>query len=228
MSKGPQKNPQTIRQMFGSIAGEYDLLNRVLSLSIDQFWRNRLVKKARPGRILDLACGTGDVLFALEKQDHHQLVGADFSRPMLKHARDKSVPADLVQGDGLNLPFSNNSFSTITCAFGVRNFADRPTAFDECVRLLQTGGRFLILEFFPPGQVWYQWPYRIYLKEVLPRVGAWVSGSDRAYDYLRDSVEAFVDREQLQVELQSAGFKNTEFTDFTGGVATLITAERLA
>lgn len=214
--------------MFGSIAGKYDLLNRVLSFCIDQSWRTGLVKEARSGRILDLACGTGDVLIALEKQGLQRLVGVDFSRPMLEYAREKSVPADLVQGDGLCLPFVDNSFSTITCAFGVRNFADRPAAFNECVRLLETGGRFLILEFFPPDRVWYQWPYRIYLKQVLPRIGAWVSGSHQAYDYLQESVEAFADPEQLLTELRTAGFKNIEFTDLTGGVATMITAEVLS
>lgn len=225
MSDQVEKDPETIREMFGSIAGKYDLLNRVLSLHIDQLWRKRLVKYVREGRILDLACGTGDVLNSLNGAGHSQLFGTDFSFPMLAGADKKSVPGVRVQGDALALPFADDSFRTIACAFGVRNFVNRRQAFSESHRILQPGGKLLILEFFPPGDQWYLWPYRFYLKQILPRIGRFVSGRDDAYHYLRDSVEGFTSKQEFCRELNNEGFDEIKFEDQTGGISTIVIAE---
>lgn len=226
MKDTPSKDPDEIRRMFGSIAGRYDLLNRVLSLNIDSLWRKNLCRRATGKRYLDVACGTGDVMRSLSEKKPEVLVGIDFSYPMLREGTNKKVPGQFLQGDGLNLPFVDGSFTTLTCAFGVRNFVDREQAFSEFYRVLEPGGRVLILEFFPPGDEWYLAPYRFYLRRVLPKIGEWVSGSSRAYSYLQESVEAFASRDQVREELLNSGFTDVRVDDLTGGVATIIQVDR--
>ncbi len=231
MSPSPSKRPSRIRRMFGDIAERYDLLNRLLSLGIDRLWRRRLVGVVRGARLLDVACGTGDVLRALlDRQGTSRAVGLDFSRPMLERAADKLTGTaakprwDLVQGDALSLPFRDETYSTVTVAFGVRNFADRRRAYREALRVLAPEGRYVILEFFPPPQRWYLKPFRWYLRHVLPLVGRIVSGSRDAYGYLRDSISSFCSRERMRRELEEVGFEGVRFQDLHGGIATLVSA----
>ncbi|MFB6356525.1 MAG: bifunctional demethylmenaquinone methyltransferase/2-methoxy-6-polyprenyl-1,4-benzoquinol methylase UbiE [bacterium] len=227
MNKSPSKNPDKIREMFDSIAGRYDLLNRVLSLNIDQMWRESMAQEAIGNRFLDVACGTGDVAESLARNHvNAQCFGIDFSRNMLINAREKTDSIHYVQGDALELPVQDHEFTTISCAFGVRNFADRQRAFNEFYRILTAPGRVLILEFFPPEVRWYLKPYQFYLHHVLPRIGSWVSGSNQAYHYLRDSVEAFCTRKEMAGELKSAGFDKVEMKELTMGISTLFIAEK--
>ncbi len=227
MNKPSRSKPEQIREMFGTIADRYDLLNRVLSLCIDVRWRRTLTEHATRGDVLDVACGTGDVLKAFgSPSPRYRRVGVDFSYPMLRQADDKlDSGTRLVQGDALDLPLVSGCFDTVTVAFGVRNFADRPRAFREFRRLIRPGGRLLILEFFPPENGWLLRPYRFYLRTVLPRIGQWLSGSNEAYGYLRDSVESFASRDQVRREVIDSGFEDVWFEEMTGGIATLIVAE---
>lgn len=230
MSPSPSKHPSRIRRMFGNIASKYDFLNRLLSLGVDRVWRRRMVKKARGRSVLDVACGTGDVLRALlERRDRVRAVGLDFSRPMLEGAADKlrsdaieETRWDLVQGDALSLPFRAGTYSAVTVAFGVRNFTDRKQGFQEVHRVLKPGGVCVILEFFPPPDRWYLKPFHWYLRHVLPRIGRFISGSREAYGYLRDSIHAFCGRPALRRELEETGFHRVRFRDLHGGIATLV------
>jgi demethylmenaquinone methyltransferase/2-methoxy-6-polyprenyl-1,4-benzoquinol methylase len=226
MSSSPSKQPDKIREMFGSIAGRYDLLNRVLSLSVDRYWRREMVECLEEGPVLDVACGTGDVMRALGKKGIRPVYGLDFSLPMILEGTNKmDGDGSFVQSDAAMIPVSDSTFRGITCAFGVRNFQDRSKCFQEFRRVMTPGGRLVILEFFPPEDRWYLKPYHFYLRNVLPKIGQWISGSEKAYGYLQSSVESFASRRTVQKELREAGFEQVEHRDLTMGIATLIVAD---
>jgi demethylmenaquinone methyltransferase/2-methoxy-6-polyprenyl-1,4-benzoquinol methylase len=154
LTAGEREKAQWVRGMFGRIAGRYDLLNHLLSFNLDKRWRARTVKRvsdilARPdARVLDLCCGTGDVLLALE--DHQAWIsGSDFCHPMLLEARRKTR-SPLFEADALALPLKNNSLDLITCAFGFRNLANYDKGLEEVLRVLKPGGVAAILEFSQP------------------------------------------------------------------------------
>jgi len=231
MAESPTKDPRRIRDMFDRIAGRYDLLNRLLSLGLDQFWRRRMLKFAGAGeRLLDLACGSGDVLWEADETFEHR-VGADFSFSMLSEAQSKQngnltdSGVRWIQADALRLPFASSNFDVVTCAFGVRNFDARVQIFREVNRTLKESGRFLILEFFPPESNWYNWPMRMYLQGIVPLLGSLVSPSGGAYDYLSRSIESFVSDATLQNELSRAGFANCETKSIFFGLVQVVMAD---
>jgi demethylmenaquinone methyltransferase/2-methoxy-6-polyprenyl-1,4-benzoquinol methylase len=226
-----------VRSMFDSIAGRYDLLNHVLSMQQDRLWRRRAAKvvleslSPQPGRatlrVLDLCCGTGDLSAALAARDRSaQVIGADFSLPMLNLARSKGTAAGHVALDALALPLVDSAFDAVTVAFGVRNYADRAVGFAEARRVLRRGGRFAVLEFVQPPRTLFGALFRQYSKHVLPRLGAWIAGSKGAYTYLPESIAAFLTTEQLAAEIGAAGFTPRTVQRFAFGTVALIVAER--
>lgn len=228
MPRPSSKDPRSIRRMFDQIAHRYDFLNRLLSLSLDRRWRQNLVDELKDPPVLDLACGSGDVLWQMDQsEDLHGSIGVDFSSEMLGVAREKiggSSSTGLVQGDVLELPFAGNTFRSTTCGFGVRNFGDRPRAFREVRRILAPDGIFAVLEFFPPRNSFWRKPVHWYLEHVLPVVGNLWSGSVEAYDYLSRSIEAFVPVDSLIEELRAAGFDGIEVRYEFVGLVKIITS----
>ncbi|MEY2598895.1 MAG: hypothetical protein RLZZ142_1154 [Verrucomicrobiota bacterium] len=219
---------QRVRAYFARIASRYDLTNRVLSLGVDVLWRRaaaRMVRQWHPGRILDLATGSGDLALVLsEACPEAVLIGADFCEPMLREAQRKGVP-HLVVADALRLPFAEASFEVVTVAFGLRNMASWSLALREMQRVLAPGGHVLILDFgLPRG--WLRAPYQFYLHRVLPRLAAWVTGERAAYDYLADSIEHFPCGEEMCERLEREGFVEARHRDLLGGIASIYTATR--
>jgi demethylmenaquinone methyltransferase / 2-methoxy-6-polyprenyl-1,4-benzoquinol methylase len=225
-----------VRDMFSGVAHRYDFLNHFLSLGRDIAWRRaaaRALKDVleRPGsRVADLCCGTGDLSFCLGRHSHGVVMGADFCPPMLAIARSKGVtralPIHFLGADALHLPFGDGSLDAVTSAFGFRNLANYRQGIEEMRRVLKTGGRVAILEF---SQV--RWPvfgpvFRFYFRRILPRVGAWISGTEGPYRYLPDSVSKFPNQDRLADMLRSAGFHNVSYRNFTGGVAALHVGEK--
>jgi demethylmenaquinone methyltransferase/2-methoxy-6-polyprenyl-1,4-benzoquinol methylase len=226
MSKPLSKNPDRIRDMFDNVAGQYDRLNRLLSLGLDRFWRRRMIEKIEGQTLLDLACGSGDVLQQANGSVDSSF-GLDFSHSMLHEANRKlnSVESHLTQGDALNLPYNSGTADVVTCAFGVRNFADRPEAFREVNRVLKTGGKFLILEFFPPENTLLNKPLRWYMSTILPAFGQLISNSKDAYEYLNDSIETFVSSDEMKDEILESGFDDCDVESIFFGLVKLITAK---
>jgi len=210
--------------MFGRIAGRYDLLNHLLSFNLDKRWRARAVARVSsflvPGaRVLDLCCGTGDVLLALENRGAW-IAGSDFCHPMLLEARRKSK-SPLFEADALNLPLASDSLDLITCAFGFRNLANYDRGLEEFLRVLKPGGMAAILEFSQPTNRAFGALYGFFSHRVLPKVGGMISGSSEAYSYLPESIKRFGGAEALASRMRAAGFQRVEFERMTSGAVAL-------
>lgn len=221
--------------MFGGIARRYDLLNHLLSGNIDKRWRSRVAKELRPSlvsgaRVLDVACGTGDLALTLARAGEAHLIGLDFCRPMLEVARSKAgespqrVP--FVEGDALRLPFADGSFDAVTIAFGLRNLAGVGEGLRELRRVLAHGGRVAILEFSSPVVPGFRAIFNFYFRNVLPRIGGLISGSRGAYEYLPDSVSKFPDQKRLAEMMREVGFVEVAYINLTGGIAALHTGRK--
>ena len=220
-----------VRGMFGRIAPRYDLLNHLLSFNIDRLWRARTVTRVdavlrRPGaRVLDLACGTGDLMLALERHRGAGILGSDFCHPMLVEARRKAgerkAQCPLFEADALALPLASSSLDLVTCAFGFRNFANYRGGLNELRRVLRPDGMLAILEFSTPPNPLMAAGYRFYSSTVLPTLGGLLSGSREAYSYLPESVRKFPTAEVLAEEMRQAGFGEVTFERLTGGIVAL-------
>ena len=228
---GEQASARWVRDMFGGIAGRYDLLNHLLSFNLDRRWRARLAGQVtpvltRPGaRVLDLCCGTGDVLLSLEGRGKAVVLGSDFCHPMLVEARRKiaarHLRSPLFEADALALPVRDASLDLITIAFGFRNLANYEKGLEELLRALKPGGLAAILEFSQPTNRAFGAVYRFFSTRVLPRVGGIISGSREAYSYLPESIRKFPDAEELSAAMRAAGFARVEIERMTGGAVAL-------
>lgn len=216
--------PERVRSMFAAIAGSYDLNNRVHSFGRDQAWRRAAVRLAgvKPGeRVLDCACGTGDLTLAFAKTQAAEIVGTDFTQEMLDLAGRKTSDPRVTyqQADAMNLPFEDASFDVVSIAFGIRNVADPSKAIAEFFRVLKPGGRVVILEFDEPRNPIIRLGSDVFTKGVMP-ITATLIARDRsgAYRYLPKSVETFMKREDMQRALTSAGFTELIAKPLTFGV----------
>lgn len=223
-----------VQEMFGAIAGRYDLLNALLSFGIDRAWRREAARVALehdPERVLDVATGTADLALALKaRAPAAEVVGVDFSEPMLAIGRRKAaargLDVRLERGDGLELPFEDASFDAVTIAYGLRNFADLERGLREFHRVLRPGGRLCVLEFPPPPEGAFGELFRFYFTRVLPLVGGAVSGRRSAYAYLPESVLAFPRPAELAATMQRAGFRDVRHKLQAFGVSALHVGER--
>jgi demethylmenaquinone methyltransferase / 2-methoxy-6-polyprenyl-1,4-benzoquinol methylase len=230
---------RAVRDMFTAIAPRYDLLNHVLSFNIDRVWWHRTAGVfreilSRPdARVLDLCCGTGDMTFALRRRAGKaspQIVGADFSHAMLQRAFGKSrasagsssktAAPQWIEADALRLPFPSAHFDLVTSAFGFRNLADYDAGLREILRVLRPGGQCGILDFGEPKSA-MGFVYRLYFKQVLPRVGTMISGVRGPYSYLPASVERFPAPKEMLSRMGDAGFADAQWTPYTFGIAGL-------
>lgn len=218
-----------VRAMFDAIAPSYERVNRILSGGRDASWRRRAVRQARirpADRVLDLACGTGDFARSIHAAGPARVVGCDFAAGMLSLAAARGLPRmSWCCADALSLPFSDESFDVVSCAFGIRNFSDCARGLREMHRVLAPAGRAVILEFSVPRGRLFGRLYRAYLHSILPRVAGWLSG-DRtgAYSYLPRSVMSFMNDDQVVAGLDAAGFARVERQSLTGGVVTVYAA----
>ena len=226
-----EDHARRVRDMFARISPRYDLLNHLLSVNIDRRWRRRVVEKLGPlvaheSRILDVACGTGDLSIALFENIGAGVTGLDFCRPMLERAARKQPRIAFVEGDALQLPFDEGVFDAVTIAFGLRNLSSVERGLSELQRVLKPSGWAAILEFSKPVVPGFRSLAAAYCTRLLPRIGGLISGSRSAYEYLPDSVARFPDQETLSAMMSDAGFADVGFENLTGGVAALHTGRR--
>jgi demethylmenaquinone methyltransferase/2-methoxy-6-polyprenyl-1,4-benzoquinol methylase len=210
--------------MFGRVAPRYDFLNHVLSANVDKLWRAKAVRAVKPwlgGRALDLACGTCDLLMAMERAGAARAFGSDFCHPMLTAAQRKRLRSPLFEADALTLPLRDKSFDLVTAAFGFRNFANYRRGLEEMLRVLRPGGAAAILEFSTPPNAAVAGVYGWYSTRVLPTIGGWLSGARDAYDYLPESVRKFPGAEELAGQMRDVGFSEVGFERMTFGVVAL-------
>lgn len=227
------KSPARVQRMFGQIAGRYDLLNRLLSLGIDQAWRRytvRAVPAEGTGPILDVCTGTGDLALAYQRATEPavRIVAADFCQEMLVIGQQKAAKraaagrVTFCQADTQRLPFPSDSFQIVSVGFGLRNVSDTAAGLREMVRVCQPGGRVAVLEFshptWQPAKGLYGW----YFRRVLPRIGqAMARNEDDAYHYLPASVSEFPSGEALAERMREAGLEQVRYRTLTFGVVTL-------
>lgn len=220
--------------MFDAIAGRYDLVNRVISLGIDQRWRRETVRAlgltGDGARVLDLATGTADLaILTAETHPGAAVTGLDPSRNMLAVGREKlgarglSNRVTLVEGEAERLPFEGASFDGVTMAFGIRNVPDRPAALREMARVTRPGGRVCILELAEPERGPLAAAARFHIHTVVPGIGALLSGR-REYHYLQRSIAAFPSRERFAETMRESGLDVIEARPMTFGVVTLFVA----
>jgi len=222
--------------MFGGIAGRYDIANHLLSGGVDFYWRHVLtgrVQRCKPKNVVDLATGSGDVVFKLRDRlgAGVPITGLDFCEPMLDEARTKQTkkPAytdlEFAFGDCMKLPLPDASADVVTISFGVRNFEDRQRGLKEILRVLRPGGHLFILEFSQPDR-WFRPFYYIYLKYILPRVAALATGDKSAYDYLAGTIENFPTKEALAGQLKLAGFATVKASGLTFSIVAIHEAHK--
>jgi demethylmenaquinone methyltransferase / 2-methoxy-6-polyprenyl-1,4-benzoquinol methylase len=223
-----------VRDMFSQIAPRYDLLNHLLSMQLDRVWRRRVARIVRPilqrsdARVLDLCCGTGDLALSLRRAPGTQarIIGADFSHAMLVRARakgsaDSAGALPVFEADALRMPFADSSFDLVTTAFGFRNLANYEDGLREIYRVLRPGGTVAILEFTEPPAGLMGNLYRWYFRNVLPRIGAFLSGDRAAYSYLPASVSRFFRPAELAALMKAVGFSSAEHRVWTLGTVAL-------
>jgi demethylmenaquinone methyltransferase/2-methoxy-6-polyprenyl-1,4-benzoquinol methylase len=210
--------------MFDRIAPVYDAMNHVMTAGLDIRWRRLAAEAAvRPGdRVLDAACGTGDLAIADLKAGAGRVTGLDFSPKMLERARRKA-PLEWVEGDMLALPFADGTFDAATVGFGVRNVEDLALALRELRRVLRDGGRLSILEITQPRGALRPF-YKLWFDRVVPLLGKALPGGD-AYTYLPASVRRFPTAERLADLLREAGFADVRFRLLAGSIVALHTGE---
>jgi demethylmenaquinone methyltransferase/2-methoxy-6-polyprenyl-1,4-benzoquinol methylase len=218
--------------MFGAIAHRYDLLNHLLSGSIDRRWRRYTVRRIAelgpgPGdRCLDLCSGTGDLALEIASRLDMDTVSSDFCHPMLvasleKIRRQGEHRVRTAEADAQELPFADSAFRFVTVAFGLRNVESLDRALAEMRRVLEPGGTAFILEFSQPVVPGFRQLFNAYFTHVLPRIGAWISGVDGPYRYLPESVGRFPSQSRLAGMIESSGFHRVGYRNLTGGIAAL-------
>jgi demethylmenaquinone methyltransferase/2-methoxy-6-polyprenyl-1,4-benzoquinol methylase len=227
---------EKIQKMFGSIAPRYDFLNRMLSFGIDRRWRKkavRLLKYREGGRILDVATGTGDVALEIARTTPSsvRITGADFCKEMVDLGQIKAGQSpyagriDFKVAPCEDLPFPNETFDSITIAFGIRNVVDRKLGLAEMWRVLRPGGRMIILEFSTPRSQLFRQIYYFYFRRLLPVIGGLFSKYN-AYKYLPDSVLEFPPHEEFATMIEEAGFRSVHIRELTFGIASIYVGDK--
>lgn len=239
MSLYNKDNPQSLQQMFGSIAQQYDKTNAILSFQMHKLWNKKLIRtameKQHPSTYLDLCCGTGEIAFKYLKRCHLPCKAylLDFCPEMLCCAKERANHLNLqphtltyLQADAQKIPLAEESIESATLAYGIRNIPHPQQCFNEIYRVLNTGGTVGILELTQPTQPFIKAGHKLYLKTILPIMGQLVTSNREAYEYLCNSIHSFISPQELESMLKLAGFKQTSMISLMGGIATILVAKK--
>ena len=219
-----------VKKMFNDISKKYDLFNTLSSFGVDRYWRKKLtdiLNLNETDKMLDVATGTGDVVFSIYKKYKSKCIGVDIAEEMIKLAiikqKTKNISTDyisFIEGDAECLKFSDHTFDALTISFGFRNLSDYDKALEEFYRVLKPDGKIVILEFSEPRSKVFSPLFRFYFNKIVPLIGSMLARKD-AFLYLPESVDHFLTRELLINKMKKHGFKDVSFKDYTFGVATI-------
>lgn len=222
---------EQVADMFDSISGKYDFLNRLLSGGVDIYWRKKalgMIKDRKNDLVLDIATGTGDLAIEANKiLKVEKIIGVDISEGMLNVGKEKikklglSNKIELQMGDSEKLLFDNNTFDTVIVSFGVRNFENLLKGLTDMCRVLKPGGTCLVVEFSKPASFPFKQFYWFYSTKILPIIGKLVSKDSSAYSYLPESVKAFPDGRAFLDVFEQAGFRETSVKTLTFGICSI-------
>lgn len=219
---GAISNKADVQQMFDTIVPRYDLMNHIMTFGMDFRWRRvvaNIAKTTRTGPsdfVVDVACGTGDVAFELERVGVPLVTGIDFSSGMIAHARKKAEKrgseVNFLEGDAMDMPFADGIASAATISFGMRNLPDYEAGVREMARIVRPGGKVICLEATPYHHPILKYPFNFYFHRVLPVIGKILTGQYAAYRYLPESVAHFPKPEELAQTFRAAGLVDVEYT----------------
>jgi len=240
MSTYTKQQPESIQQMFGSIAKRYDRTNAILSFQLHKRWNYELIKligtDEKTRSLLDLCSGTGDIAlrFLRESSELKEVVFLDFCDQMLEIAKQKAYNEQLVKKhrlqfvttDAQSLPFADSSFDAITVAYGIRNISNLAACFKEAARVLKKGGRIGILELTRPENPILNFGHQTYLKTLLPLMGRLLTENRDAYRYLSSSIKNFISPKNINQLLTQCGFEPAMIKPLNGGIATILIARK--
>jgi demethylmenaquinone methyltransferase / 2-methoxy-6-polyprenyl-1,4-benzoquinol methylase len=223
------RHERQVRSMFDRIAVRYDAMNSLMSAGLHHRWRARTVDIAGVGpggEALDVCCGTGDMALELRRRvgPAGRVVGLDFSAPMLELAAHKATAQGLavewIEGNALDLPFTDSSFDAATVGFGVRNVADLGHAIAEMARVVRPGGRVAILEITSPQRPPLKWFYSVWFDRIVPVLGT-LAGDREAYTYLPNSVRRFPPAGELAALMHATGLREVRYVVLAGGIVAI-------
>ena len=235
----PEDKRRSLYRMFTRVPSSYDLMNRLLTLGLDERWRKKAAKKclaAGPSRVMDLCTGTGDMvmhLSRLSKNGKRELHALDFSPPMLNLARKKVakkalIPIRFTEGDAASMPYETGYFDAITVGFAFRNLTYRnphtPDHLSEILRIIRKDGRLVIVETAQPDNRLLKFLFRLYMKVFVARLGGWISGHRAAYRYLAYSAIHYYTPAEIKELLLQSGFSRVETYPLMGGIAAIYVA----
>ena len=227
-----------VGQVFSSVAGNYDLMNDLMSMGVHRVWKRYFVATAqvrRGDRVLDLAGGTGDIALLLRDRvgDAGSIVLGDINGDMLRVGRDRMVDKgrvagfEYVQMNAEKLPFPDASFDLVTIAFGLRNVTDKDAALREMHRVLKVGGQARVLEFSEVKAEWFKPLYDFHSFKVLPRLGKLFAGDADSYQYLAESIRKHPPQDQLKAMMADAGFARSDYRNLSGGIVAIHTGYKV-
>ena len=236
MNEVTPSNKKESYRLFDEIAGTYDMLNILLSFGIDRLWRKKvkeIVEEKVVKEALDMATGTGDMAILLAKSNKvKNIEGIDLSKEMITIGNKKiedfklNHKANLVIGDGVNIPYDDSSKDLITITFGIRNFGDYKKSIENMYKVLRNGGRAIVMEFSLPKNALVRLVYLVYFRYVLPFFGKLISKHKTAYSYLNQTVEEFPYGEEFANNFKKVGFKKVDIVPLTFGIASIYIAHK--
>jgi demethylmenaquinone methyltransferase / 2-methoxy-6-polyprenyl-1,4-benzoquinol methylase len=235
----PAKEKQKlVGEVFSSVAGNYDLMNDLMSLGVHRIWKRYFVGTAqvkRGDRVLDLAGGTGDIAALLKDRvgDEGEIVLGDINAGMLSVGRDRMTNRGLVSGldyvqcNAEALPFPDASFDLVTIAFGLRNVTDKDAALREMLRVLKVGGQARVLEFSEVKPDWFKPLYDFHSFKVLPKLGELFAKDSGSYQYLAESIRKHPPQDALKAMMQEAGFARASYKNLSAGIVAIHTGYKV-
>ena len=223
---------KVLERYFDKIAPNYQFMNKLLSLNLDLVWRERLKSRAQINEgstILDVACGTCDILDTLSSHTEKNRINANFlgldlSFGMLQTSKLNNQKYELLRGNGVQIPIRDDSVDVITISFGYRNMPDHAEFLLEAYRVLKSGGQLLILELTQPENRLLRWGNQLYLKTILPLVSSLFGRDKQAYFYLAKSIQAFPSQKNVCIDMKNSNFTDCNYQLLHGGITTLFEA----